>query len=59
MIQMAAAYSALANGGIYYKPQIVKSIDFTDGRSIVNKPEATHRVLKEETSKIMTEVLVD
>lgn len=59
MIQMAAAYSALANGWIYYKPQIVKSIDFTDGRSIVNKPEATHRVLKEETSKIMTEVLVD
>ncbi|MGE4444019.1 MAG: peptidoglycan D,D-transpeptidase FtsI family protein [Candidatus Altimarinota bacterium] len=59
MIQMASAYSALANGGIYYKPQIVKSIDFTDGRSIVNKPEATHRVLKEETSKIMTEVLVD
>lgn len=59
MIQMASAYSALANGWIYYKPQIVKSIDFTDGRSIVNKPEATHRVLKEETSKIMTEVLVD
>lgn len=59
MIQMAAAYSALANGGIYYKPQIVKSIDFPDGTSIVNKPEPTHRVLKEETSRIMTEVLVD
>lgn len=59
MIQMAAAYSVLANGGVYYKPQIVKSIDFPDGKSIVNKPEATHRVLKEETSRIMTEVLVE
>lgn len=59
MIQMAAAYSVLANGGVYYKPQIVKSIDFPDGKSIVNKPEATHRVLKETTAKTMTEVLVE
>lgn len=59
MIQMASAYSVLANGGIYYKPQIVKSIDFADWKSIVNKPQATHRVIKESTSKIMTEVLVD
>lgn len=59
MIQMAAAYSVFANGGIYYKPQIVKSIEFPDGRTIVNKPEATHRVIKEETARIMTELLVD
>ncbi len=59
MIQMASAYSVLANGGVYYKPQIVKKIDFPDGKSIVNKPEATHRVLKETTAKTMTEVLVD
>ncbi len=59
MIQMAAAYSVLANGGIYYKPQIVKTIEFPDGKKIINKPEATHRVLKEETSRIMTEVLVE
>lgn len=59
MLQMARAYSTLANGWIYYKPQIVKSIKFADWKEIESKPEATHRVLKEETSRIMTEVLVD
>ncbi|MBW7954595.1 penicillin-binding protein 2 [Candidatus Gracilibacteria bacterium] len=59
ILQMASVYSTIANGGVYYKPQIVKSIDFPNGRHIVNKPEADHRVIKESTSKIMTQVLVD
>jgi len=59
MIQMASVYSVLANGWVYYKPQIVKSIEFSDWKKIINKSEPTHRVIKEETSKIMTEVLVD
>ena len=59
MLQMASAYSVLANWWIYYKPQIVKTIEFADWRIITNKAEATHRVIKEETSRIMTEVLVD
>ncbi len=59
MLQMASVYSVLANGGVYYTPQIVKSIEFADWRKIENEPQATHRVIKESTSKIMTEVLVD
>lgn len=59
ILQMASVYSVLANGGVYYKPQIVKSIEFADGRKIVNKPEASHRVLKESTSKLMIQILVD
>jgi len=59
MIQMAAVYSVLANGGVYYKPQIVDTIEYPDGRIVVNQPEMTHRVLQESTSRIMTEVLVD
>lgn len=59
MLQMAAVYSVLANWWIYYKPQIVKKIEFPNGKTIINKAEATHRVLKESTSKIMTEILVD
>lgn len=59
MLQMASVYSVLANGWIYYKPQIVKSIEFADWKVVNYKPEATHRVLKESTSKIMTDVLVD
>ncbi len=59
VLQMASVYSVIANGWIYYKPQIVKSIEFGNGKKIVNKSEATHRVLKETTAKTMREVLVD
>lgn len=59
ILQMASVYSTIANWWVYYKPQIVKSIDFPNWRHIVNKPEADHRVIKESTSKIMTQVLVD
>lgn len=59
VLQMASVYSVIANGGVYYKPQIVKSIEFADGKQIVNKSEATHRVLKESTAKTMIQVLVD
>lgn len=59
MIQMASVYSVLANWWIYYKPQIVKSIEFADWKIINYEPEADHRVIKETTSKIMTDVLVD
>lgn len=59
MIQMASAYSTIANWGIYYKPQIIKKIEFADGKVDIYKPNPTHRVLKESTSKLMTEVLVD
>lgn len=59
MVQMAAAYSTIANGWIYYKPQIIKKIEFADWKVDIYKPNPTHRVLKESTSKLMTEVLVD
>lgn len=59
MLQMAWVYSVIANGWIYYKPQIVKSIEFADGKKVQNKPEATHRVLKESTARTMIKVLVD
>lgn len=59
MLQMASVYSVIANWGVYYKPRIVKSIEFADWKKIINKPEATHRVLKESTAKTMIQVLVD
>lgn len=59
MLQMASVYSVLANGWVYYTPQIVKSIEFADGKVVNYESQATHRVVKESTSKIMTDVLVD
>mgnify|MGYP003415704284 FL=1 len=59
MLQMAQAYSAIANGWILYRPQIVKEIEFANWNKIINKSEALRRVIKESTSKTMTEVLTD
>ena len=59
MLQMAAAYSVLANGWVYMEPHIVESITYPDGKKIDTIPTPIRRVLKEETSKIITAMLVD
>lgn len=59
VLQMASVYSTIANWWFYYKPQIVKSIKFEWWKEIINSPIATHRVIKESTSKTMIKVLVE
>ena len=59
MLQMAAAYSVLANGGIYMQPYIVESITYPDGKKIESVPTPLRRVIKEETAKQVTAMLVD
>jgi len=57
-LQMAAAYSVIANGGLYYTPRIVDTIEFSDGKTITYNTEIQRRVLKESTSNLMTKLLV-
>ena len=57
-IQMATAYSVIANGGIYMKPYIVDSVLFPDGKKIEYEPQPQRRVLKPVTSQIVTKMLV-
>lgn len=57
-LQMAAAYSVLANGGIYIKPRILNEIRFPDGKMVKYKKEEVRRVIKESTSDIITKMLV-
>lgn len=59
MLQMASAYNVLANGGIYMKPYLVESITYPDGKVIPTAPTPVRRVIKEETSKAITAMLVD
>lgn len=59
MLQMAAAYSVLANGGIYMEPHIVESLTYPDGKKIDTIPTPIRRVVKEETAKKVTAMLVD
>ncbi|HFU4204917.1 TPA: penicillin-binding protein PBP1A [Streptococcus suis] len=54
--KMAAAFAAFANGGIYYKPQYVNKIIFSDGSVQEYQPEG-QQAMSEETAFLMTDML--
>lgn len=57
-LQMITAVSAVANGGVLYKPHLVKEIVNSD--KIVmesNQPEVVRQVISEETSRTMCQIL--
>ncbi len=57
-LQMAAAYSAIANGGLLPRPNIVRSMyDANGGLSLSTRPEMRRRVISEETSETMRRLL--
>ncbi len=57
-LQMASAYSTIANGWVYMKPYIVESIEYSDGKVISYEPQAVRRVLKESTATSVVNMLV-
>jgi cell division protein FtsI (penicillin-binding protein 3) len=57
-LQMAAAVSAVANGGYLMKPQIVKRIETASGQVVKEtRPVAVRRVLEPGTIDTLTEIL--
>ncbi|NLO09215.1 MAG: hypothetical protein GX129_05015 [Clostridiales bacterium] len=58
MLQMAAAYSSLVNGGYYYQPRIVTEI-MNDQKATVKKmePLLIRRTVSEETSDFIKETM--
>lgn len=56
-IQLANAYSAIANGGKLMKPRIVDKIIYPDGKTEEIRPEEIRRVIKEETAGKVGEML--
>ncbi|MBN2307118.1 penicillin-binding protein 2 [Candidatus Peregrinibacteria bacterium] len=56
-LQMVAAWAALANGGKLMQPYIVDSV-IRGGEVIKTEPEIIYRVISEETSSIITSMLV-
>lgn len=58
MVQMAAAFSAIVNGGTYYQPHVVKEIN-TEAGAVVSSNDnmLVRRVITEETSKILRNYL--
>lgn len=57
-LQLAAAYSVLANGGTLMKPYIVAEKRFADGRVEETKPQVVRQVISKKTSTTISAMLV-
>ncbi len=47
VMQLALAYAALANGGTLYQPQVVRSIETSDGTVVQDFPPRVRRLLEQ------------
>lgn len=52
VLQLALGYAALANGGTLYRPQVVRSIETSDGTIIQDFPPRVRRVVEIEPSHL-------
>jgi len=57
-LQMAVAYSALANGGLVLQPHIVQEIISPDGKTDETGVDIVRRVISKETADTMTAMLI-
>lgn len=58
-VQMTAAYSAVVNGGVLYKPQLIKAIKDKQGNYVREfKNLQVRRVISENTSGIMRHMMM-
>mgnify|MGYP002626093955 CR=1 FL=1 len=56
-MQLAAAYAAFGNGGTYYAPYFIRSIEDANGQVIYQHTRQGTRVLSEETAYLMNSLL--
>jgi penicillin-binding protein 1B len=55
--EMAGAYTAFANGGMWMKPQMVSRVGNADGETIHNERSETHRAMDPRVAYLMTSML--
>jgi cell division protein FtsI/penicillin-binding protein 2 len=57
-LQMAAAYGAIANGGVLMRPWIVRAVVDANGKTVrESKPQEIRRVMSPETARTLTRFL--
>ena len=57
-VQLACAVAAAVNGGNYYIPHLLKSVESADGKTVAeNKTVIKNKVISEEASHILAEML--
>ena len=59
LLEMAGAYSAFGNGGIYTKPHAIKKIVYRDGKTDRNMTPDPVAVMKDSTAYMVTDILRD
>ncbi|HEX4476488.1 MAG TPA: penicillin-binding protein 2 [Polyangiaceae bacterium] len=52
VMQLALAYAALANGGTLYQPQVVRSIETSDGTIVQEFPPRVRRILDIDPARL-------
>ncbi|MGN0506009.1 MAG: peptidoglycan D,D-transpeptidase FtsI family protein [Lachnospiraceae bacterium] len=58
MVQMAAAFSSLINGGTYYEPHVVKAVKNAEGATIRQiEPVVVAKTVSAETSEFIKEAM--
>lgn len=55
--EMAAAYGAIANGGVYITPTFYTKLENARGEVILEPEQETRRVLSEQNAYILTDIL--
>ncbi len=58
-LELTAAYATIANGGVYQEPMFYSRVEDSDGNIVIDKKPETHRVLKETTAWLMTNMMED
>lgn len=60
VLELTAAYGTIANGGVYNKPVFYSKVLDHDGNVIIdNSAPVSHRVLKETTAYMLTDMMED
>ncbi|MBQ7103642.1 MAG: transglycosylase domain-containing protein, partial [Anaerotignum sp.] len=60
VLEETAAYATIANGGTYFEPVYYTEVKDHDGNLLLdNKDQETHRVLKETTAYMLTDMMRD
>jgi cell division protein FtsI (penicillin-binding protein 3) len=52
-VQMAGAYSAIANNGVRFAPHLVREVRDAEGRVVARTEPESHRVVSEETARTL------
>jgi len=58
-LQLTAAYSAIANGGMLMKPYLVKEIRTSSGQKSATQPTEVRRVISERSAMLLSGMLVN